>query len=180
MPLALFVVVSGLPGSGKTTLARRLSPALNLPVIDKDDILDGLFESRGVGDARWRRALSRESDGILQREAESSGGAILVSFWRLAGMASGSGTPTGWIRAISDRVVNVQCICEPEVAARRFFERRRHRGHLDSKSYGEILARLLEVSRLGPLEIEPRIDVDTSQDFDLDEVVREIRRAMAL
>jgi shikimate kinase len=34
-----FVVISGLPRSGKTTLGRRLAPALNLPFIDKDDIL---------------------------------------------------------------------------------------------------------------------------------------------
>jgi shikimate kinase len=42
-----FVVISGLPGSGKTTLGRRLAPALTLPFIDKDDILDRLFESKG-------------------------------------------------------------------------------------------------------------------------------------
>ena len=60
-----FVVISGLPGSGKTTLARRLAPALNLPLIDKDDILDRLFEAKGSGDAVWRRRLSRESDVIL-------------------------------------------------------------------------------------------------------------------
>jgi len=78
-----FIVVSGLPGSGKTTLARQLAPALNLPLIDKDEILDRLFDSKGVGDAKWRRTLSRESDAILQREAASLNGAVLVSFWRL-------------------------------------------------------------------------------------------------
>lgn len=60
-----FVVVSGLPGSGKSTVARLVSPALNLPVIDKDDILERLFDSKGVGDASWRRALSRQSDVIF-------------------------------------------------------------------------------------------------------------------
>jgi glucokinase len=60
--LTPFVVISKLPGSGKTTLARRLAPALNLPVIDKDDILTRFFESKGIGDVAWRRALSRESD----------------------------------------------------------------------------------------------------------------------
>ena len=47
-----FVVISGLPGSGKTTLGRRLASVLDLPLIDKDDILDRLFESKGIGDAR--------------------------------------------------------------------------------------------------------------------------------
>ncbi len=176
-----FVVVSGLPGSGKPTLARRLAPVLNLLLIDKDEILDRLFESKGVGDATWRRALSRESDVILQREAASSDGAILVSFWRLAGMAADSGTPTGRLWGISNTVVvNVQCTCEPETAAERFLQRKRHPGHLDSgASYGEVLASLRKLSRLGPLGIEPRIDVDTSQDSNLDDIVRDIRGAFA-
>ncbi|SPF43112.1 conserved hypothetical protein [Candidatus Sulfopaludibacter sp. SbA4] len=171
-----FVVVSGLPGSGKTTLAWRLAPALNLPVIDKDDILDRSFESKGAGDALWRRALSRESDEIFQREAAASDGAVLVSFWRVAGMASGSGTPTEWLRGIAGKVVHVQCICPPEVAAERFSRRKRHPGHLDSgASYGEILASFRDLLRLGAVDIQPRIDVDTSKESDLDDLVREIR-----
>ncbi len=78
-----FVVMSGLPGRGKTTLARRLAPHLSLPVIDKDEILERLFESQGSGDASWRRRLSRESDALLQAHATNSDGAILVSHWRL-------------------------------------------------------------------------------------------------
>ena len=81
-----YVVVSGLPGSGKTTLGRRLAPALGLPLIDKDDILERLFDTKGVGDTAWRRALSRESDAILQRDATAADGAVLVSFWRQPGM----------------------------------------------------------------------------------------------
>lgn len=68
-----YVVASGLPASGKTTLARRLTSALELPLIDKDDILDRLFEERGIGDPAWRRRLSRESDRGLQDEANTLG-----------------------------------------------------------------------------------------------------------
>jgi hypothetical protein len=65
-------------------------------------------------------------------------------------------------------VVNVRCNCGPEIAAERFLQRKRHQGHLDTgASYGEVLARFRKLSRLGPLGIEPRIDVDTSQDPNL-------------
>jgi shikimate kinase len=75
-----YVVISGLPGSGKSTLARRLAPLLKLPIIDKDDILERLFEARGIGDKGWRRGLSRESDEIFQEEARKTQGVVLVSF----------------------------------------------------------------------------------------------------
>ena len=174
-----FVLISDLPGSGKTTLARRLAPALNLPLIDKDDILERLFESKGRGDAAWRRTLSRESDVILQREATISDGAILVSFWRLPGMPSDSGTPNDWLKALSNHLVNVHCVCEPEIAASRFLQRRRHAGHRDGDStYAQVLASFLSLTRLAPLDIAPQIDIDTSQEPSLDDVVRAVRGAL--
>jgi glucokinase len=176
-----FVVISGLPGSGKTTLGRRLAPLLDLPMIDKDDILNRLFESNGVGNAAWRRALSREADEILRREAASSAGAILVSFWRLSGMPPDSGTPIDWLASPSHRLVNVHCVCEPDVAAGRFVDRRRHPGHLDGESSAsEVLASLRGLARLPPLDIAPRIDVDTSAAPDATAVARQISRALKL
>lgn len=173
-----FVVLSGLPGSGKSTLARQVAPALNFPLIDKDAILQRLFESKGVGDSGWRRTLSRESDVVFQAEATAAKQAVLVSHWHLPGMPADSGTPTSWLR--SDHVVNVHCICAPEVAAERFLPRKRHPGHLDSEaSYEEVLASLRAIARLGVLEIGQRVDVDTSGELALDAVVRDIHAAFA-
>jgi glucokinase len=173
-----FVVISGLPGSGKTTLGRRLAHALNLPLIDKDDILDRLFESKGVGNAAWRRTLSRESDMIFQDEAARSDGAVLASFWHVPGMPPDSGTPADWLDAPSHHVVNVHCVCEVEVAASRFLQRRRHPGHLDEESSAEVLVSLRQLAQLAPLEIGQRIDVDTSREPSLTDLVGAIRRAL--
>jgi predicted kinase len=168
-----FIVVSGIPGSGKSTLARQLAVALDLPLLDKDTILESLFELKGV---ECRRELSRESDVILQTEAMASEGAVLVSHWRLPGMPLNSGTPTEWLLQLSGRVVNVHCECPADVAAERFYSRKRHQGHGDhQKSRAEILSSIREVASFGPLSIGPRVDVDTSQTLDLDAVVREIR-----
>ena len=55
-----FVVISGLPGSGKTTLARRLAQALNLPLIDKDDILELCLSRREWATPRLAAAAHDE------------------------------------------------------------------------------------------------------------------------
>ena len=173
-----FVLVSGLPASGKSRLAARLAGSLHLPLIDKDDILDRLFASRGVGDDIWRRTLSRESDAILQAEAEASDGAILVSFWRLPGMRADSGTPIEWLGNLSNALIHVQCVCDVATAASRFTARSRHPGHLDQeRTRAEIIDSLQEIADLGPLGLGTRIDVDTSGAVDLEPVVAEINRA---
>jgi hypothetical protein len=173
-----FVVVSGLPGSGKTTLARQLAPALGLQLVDKDDILERLFESKGIGDAAWRRALSRESDMVLQNEAAASTGAVLTSMWHVPGMAADSGTPTCWLLELSSLIVNVHCACTPEIAATRFIQRKRHVGHLDaSTTFANVLKGLRSHARLRAPEIGPRVDVDTTCEPELDSLVDEIRGA---
>jgi hypothetical protein len=178
VPTQRFVVVSGLPGSGKTTLAGQLASPFKLPVIDKDAILEELFEGRGVGDAAWRRSLSRESDALMRERAMASGGAILVSFWRLAGMAADSGTPTDWLRELDGSVVNVHCVCAPEIAAQRFLRRHRHPGHLDiERPYEDVLQSVRAIAKLGAVPCGSRIEVDTSGAVNVDEVAHQVRAA---
>lgn len=173
-----FVVVSGLPGSGKTRLARRLAPALGLALIDKDDILERLFETKGVGDLTWRRALSRESDTILQRDAVVSDGAVLVSFWRQSGMPEDSGTSIEWIAGLSAPVVSVRCVCDVETAAARFIQRTRHPGHLDDgRSHPEILASIRALAVLPAIAVGEQIDVDTSREPELTALMSTIHAA---
>ena len=170
------VVVSGLPASGKSTLSRQLAPALGLSLIDKDDILEGLFEALGIGDADWRQRLSRASDEIMQRLARSSSGVVLTSFWRNSEISSDSGTPTDWIAATSRRVIEVYCVCGPAIAAARFIDRARHPGHLDRvKQLDDVLIRFQDGAGAGPLRIGNVLEVDTSVEVDVDAVVSQVR-----
>lgn len=175
-----FLVISGLPASGKTTLGRRLAQALGLPLLDKDEILEALFDGLGVGDAEWRNRLSRSADVVLQRLAAQTAGAVLASFWRHPQVIGESGTPTGWISALSGKIVEIHCVCPPAVAAERFLARKRHDGHLDQDKRSEdLVADFVRLASFGPLGIGPLVTVDTGCAVDLDGVLRQVEEHLA-
>ena len=127
-----FIVFSGLPGTGKSTVAGQLAPRLGLPLLDKDDFLATLFVERGVGNAEWRTAVSREADERFVTAAQVLPGACLVSWWRPRGTTARSGTPTEWLSTLPAPIVEVHCRCSVSTAVERFLTRQRHPGHLDS------------------------------------------------
>lgn len=171
--------MSGLPGSGKSWVALKLAPILRLAVIDKDDILERLFDSKGVGDSAWRQRLSRESDLIFRQQSEASTGALLISHWRLPGMSPDSGTPTDWLARLSNRIVNLHCRCPVELAAARFLHRKRHPGHLDDSRSGEqILTSIQGLMRFEPLAIGERVSVDTSAEIGFEDLAAEMSTAL--
>lgn len=68
-----------------------------------------------------------------------------------------------------------------EIAAERFLQRLRHPGHLDGESSAaDVLASLRQLTHLPALEIGQRIDVNTSQEPNLTDVVRAIREAQTV
>jgi hypothetical protein len=174
-----FVVVSGLPASGKTTLAGRLADALGLPLLDKDDILEALFDALGAGDMAWRQRLSRASDEVLRVAAGRSAGAVLTSFWRHPQVEGEAGTPTHWVAALSSRIVEVYCACPVELALARFQARIRHPGHNDAiRPAGDLRRKFNDAGARGPLSVGPLIRVDTTAPCDVEAVIAAVRTAL--
>lgn len=175
-----FVVISGLPGSGKSTVAQALSSLLNLPLFDKDRLLEHLFETKGVGDSVWRRQLSRESDALLRSAVSSSGGAVVTSFWHVEGMPADSGTPTDWLGTLSGTIVNVHCECPAQLAATRFVQRTRHPGHLDGRrTAAEVLATVQELPTPGYLGVGERVVIDTTNAMEPARLLQDVEAAFA-
>ena len=158
-----FVVVSGLPGSGKTTLAAELAKHLEIAHLDKDLILEAYFRAEAEVTAERRNELSRRADSELKKAALSLQSAVLSSWWRHPRAVRDSGTPVQWLQDGGIKVVEVYCRCSAEVAAHRFETRQRHTGHGDDRRNRDHLReQLVEAESLGPLFPEAALMCDTA------------------
>ena len=161
----VYVVLSGPPGSGKTTLAGPLAEALGLPLIAKDRIKETLLDSLGTGDLEWSRLLGRASMSVLFALAADAGGAVLDSTW------SRELSPPA-LAVLGAPSIEIYCSCPSELAEARYRERlsTRHPGHRDSER--EYEGRWTSDR---PLEIGALVLVDTSNPVDIDRLATEVR-----
>lgn len=166
------VVVSGVPGSGKSTLGREIARRLNFAFLDKDDYLEALFDAEPLTETR--STLSRRADDQFISEALVTHDAVVVSFWRCPELSETSGTPTPWLEQSVD-LVEVFCDCPPLVAVRRFEARRRHVRHDDEgRSTKDLLDQLTAVAAIGPIGAGSLVRVDTATYVDIDAVTAAI------
>lgn len=165
----LFVVVSGPPASGKSTLAPVLARHLGLPLVAKDTIKGALMSVLPVPDVESSRQVGRGAvAAMLAVAAESPIGAVIeCNFHR-----SVAGED---LDRLPGAVVEVFCRCDRAVAHRRYRNRAgtRHAGHFDS-------ARTVE--ELWNDEVTepvaggwPVLEVDTNGPVDASEVLAFVR-----
>jgi len=160
--LPLLVVVTGAPGSGKTTVARALAAELGRPLVAKDDIKEALFDALGTGDREWSRRLGRATYDVLflvaRRLLEAGASCVVESNFSNA-------EP---LRALPPaRVVQILCVAPHDIVLERYAARMRHPGHLDAEMLEELRQRL-DADEWKPLAIDGElIEFDTSEPVDI-------------
>ncbi len=167
-----YVIVSGPPASGKSTLAPVLATSLRLPLLAKDTIKDALMKRLPVPDVEASRDLGRAPVEVMLALARDSPiGAVLESnFFR------SKAAPR--LAALPGTLVEVFCRCHREVAAARFAARAgtRDAGHFDGeRPPGELWNDEIAHPVGGPW---PVIDVDTNRPVDVQNVLARVREAM--
>jgi predicted kinase len=151
------VVVNGLPGVGKTSLASKIAHQLGWPLLTKDMIKESLFESIGWGDRPWSRKLSVASMDLLflwlQREALAGRDVVIE------GNFDCERDTQRFLRAVQQTTtqwVQVLVVCDGEVLLARHRARglagKRHPGHHEGALIHELQPRL-QVGRITPLDL---------------------------
>ncbi len=165
-----FVVVSGPPGSGKSTISRPLAQELRLPLIAKDTIKDALMAVMAVPDVNASRMIGRGAVAAMFAVAtQAPGGAVLdCNLHRSFAVAD--------LRRLPGQVLELFCRCDRAVALSRYRLRAGSRavGHFDTERSADELWHD-DVSE--PVDAGwPVVEVDTNHPVDLAAVVSLIRR----
>lgn len=135
------IIVNGLPGTGKSTLAKKLADELSLPIIMKDGIKEFLFDALGTKDRAWSGELGKFSYKYLYELTDfmlENGHSVIIenAFERKYSKPA--------IQQIieknkPDNVYEIYCFTDATTRRNRYKERNesgnRHIGHVDHLNY---------------------------------------------
>jgi adenylate kinase family enzyme len=168
----VYVVVTGPPGSGKSTLSRELAGFLDLPLLVKDDYKQAALDDEPAETLAASRVAGRKAVQAMLSAARVAKQGVLDSVWvdrpkALSQIAD--------LRAVGE-VVEVFCRCDVDTMRRRYLNRAPTRGpgHFDDERDEE---ELWPSEALRPLGGPwPVVEVDTSGPVDVPDVAERVRR----
>jgi adenylylsulfate kinase len=161
----MLIVMAGLPGTGKSTLSRKLVSALNGVVLDKDTVRSALFPDRFT-------EYSAEQDdlvvSILYQVAEYyfrkyPGMAVLIDGRLFSRRYQVQGV-VEFAARVQEPLRIIECVCSDETAERRLEHATAHGTHpAKNRSYELYLS---IKARWEPIQ-EPKLVLDTDSDLEV-------------
>lgn len=136
------IVFTGLPASGKTTLAKHVSKALSIPLLSRDAFKEVAFDSLGFSDRTWSKKLGSLSYDLLYmtcQEFMKSGCNLMIesNFEERA-----SAKLASMVNEFQYSILQIHCTASLEALVSRFESRarghQRHPGHMDLQNLDEM------------------------------------------
>jgi predicted kinase len=172
----LVVLVTGVPGSGKSTLGRAVARELGLPLISVDVIKEALFRTLGVDDRAWSLQVRAAALGVVFSLLPDCAAGAVIDVW-IDPARDQQTFREAFASAVGEGDVIREILCEVpgDVAASRYAGRDRDPGHLpaDDATLSRIRAAAALIS---PLGIAPALRVDTSREVGFDEITGWLRQ----
>jgi predicted kinase len=153
------IVVSGAPGTGKSTVATALGTGLRWPVLALDAIKEALADVLGLGDEDWSDRVGDAAAEVVFRSSAQFPDVIAEGWWRGARRD----------RALAEfaGAAEVFCFCDPRLAASRMRARHesdRHPIHRDVMNPAILDRAAALAATVAPLGLGASlVQVDTGQ-----------------
>ena len=164
------VVVTGVPGAGKTSLATALAERLGCALVSLDQIKEELAADAEDTPREW---LRYDAEAELVRRLEAFAGEAVVDIW--VQPRRDTDRVVALLEPWWDRVVEVRCQVPAVLAVERYVARERAWPHLPADE--ETLARIRDAAaRPESLDAPRTVVVDTSRPVEIGDVVTAVRR----
>lgn len=163
------VVISGMPGSGKSTLARTLANTVDLPVLSRDEIYAGLFQTC-KGERSQPHDLAQTANTALRECARlllNAGVPVIIEAafqQKLWQVVLESLLPLADVRV-------VRCVIEPELALQRMVRRldqfpEQRAAHHDAQYIRERIGQTTPWPHFDAISLGvPTMDVETADGY---------------
>lgn len=164
------ILISGAPGSGKTTLAKPLAKRLNFALISKDFIKETLADKLELDylDLKVNRKIGGASMETMWKLARYSPQVILEANFR-----PHSEYERERIKSLNGQIIELYCKCSNEEVKRRFAERAKTKTHHPVHFFKELPTELLaEYDQ--PVGIGKVIEINTEKPVDIEETANKI------
>ena len=168
------IVVSGAPGTGKSTVAAALAADLRWPLLALDAVKEALADVLGLGAEDWSDRVGDAAAEVVFRLAATFPDVVAEGWWR--------GARRERARSEFAGAIEVFCRCEPETAVRRMRDRHGagrhpiHRDVINPSSLDRVAALVTTVIPLGLGA--PLVEVDTQQPRAPDRAIASARTAL--
>jgi predicted kinase len=165
----LLILISGLPCTGKTTLARKIARQLALPLISRDALKELLFDCLGWSDREWSKKLGMASYQLLYYFINSQvnvGNSLIIESNFLSQFDNAKFLELK--KQYNFYLLEIICSAERKILLQRFKNRaesdERHPGHVDRLNYQEF-ENTLSQNLDSKLEVSDRILTIDTTDF---------------
>ena len=164
--IAMLIIVTGHPASGKTTIGKQLAVHFGLPYLSKDDFKEVLFDELGYADRAHSKRVGKAAYRLLFEQAAQwlakGEGVIMEANFK---PEYDDALFAALLRDYRKPVVQVLCTADGAELYRRFEARalgtERHPGHADRDCLEEWKEFFLDAPTT-PLQVGTCIEVDTT------------------